>query len=329
MLTVSPLNILVVEDDPLANQLICRQLELEGHNIAGRAFDGRQAVEMTKELGPDLVLMDLQMQENNTGHTNMEAGAIATQRIQEQCPTPVIILTAHENPTLISKAKAVGAGAYLLKPPKMQEIERAAAIAIARFNDLPEMRHLNEKLQEEIARRKQAEENFKHAATHDALTGLPNRLSLRERAELEIARAKRNQLFLAIMLLDLDHFKTINDTLGHQTGDMLLQTVGERLRQTLRESDTIARLGGDEFLLLLPEIDQVENATETAQRILKAFRTPFSVNDSGISITASLGITFYPDDGDDLETLMKNADIAMYRVKEQGRDNYQYFSRVV
>ncbi len=326
MLTEHPINILVVEDDPLANQLICRQLQLEGHQVVGRAFDGSQALEMTKRLKPDIVLMDLQMREAS-GHTDMQAGTKATQLIQEQCPTPVIILTAHENPTLISKAKTVGAGAYLIKPPKIQEIERAAAIAMARFKDMMELRHLNEKLREEIALRQQAEKDIKHMATHDALTGLPNRWLLSDRFKVEMAHAKRNRQLLGIMLLDLDHFKDVNDTLGHNTGDKLLQITGKRLTNLLRKSDTTVRMGGDEFIILLPEMTQAEDAVEAAQKILATIRKPFIISSIEIQITTSIGITLCPTDGEDLETLMKNVDIAMYHAKEQGRDNYQYFSR--
>ena len=325
MLTDHPLNILVVEDDPLANQLICKQLELEGHIIAGRAFDGSQAVKMTKEVKPDVVLMDLQMQESGTGQTNMLAGAKATELIQEQSPTPVIILTAHENPTLISKAKAVGAGAYLIKPPKIADIERAAAIAMARFKDMLELRQLNEKLQEENALRLQAEKDIKYMATHDTLTGLPNRWLFTDRTELEMARAKRNQQQLGIILLDLDNFKEVNDGFGYQVGDEFLQAVGSRLVKLLRKSDTVARVGDDEFMLLLPEMTRAEDAVETAQRVLDSIAEPLTVSDHEIQATASIGITLYPTDGGDFETLMKNADIAMCRAKKQGRNKYQYF----
>jgi len=128
------------------------------------------------------------------------------------------------------------------------------------------------------------------------------------------------------MLLDLDHFKDVNDTLGHRVGDQLLQAVGERLTSLLRQSDTVARMGGDEFMVILPEIGRGEDATRIAQKILEAFRRPFVFDGHELHITTSIGIALYPDDGEDVDTLMKNADIAMYRAKEQGRDNYQRYS---
>jgi diguanylate cyclase (GGDEF)-like protein/PAS domain S-box-containing protein len=180
----------------------------------------------------------------------------------------------------------------------------------------------------DITERKQAEEELAYMATHDALTGLPNRWLLNDRLTLRLAHAHRNQQKLALTLLDLDHFKDVNDTLGHTVGDKLLQVVGERLKSLVRKSDTVARMGGDEFMLLLalPGIGGEEDAANIAQRILEAFRKPFVFNGHEIRITTSIGIAFYPDDGEDADTLMKNADIAMYRAKERGRDNYQYYS---
>jgi diguanylate cyclase (GGDEF)-like protein/PAS domain S-box-containing protein len=181
----------------------------------------------------------------------------------------------------------------------------------------------------DITERKQAEEELAYMATHDALTGLPNRWLLNDRLTLRLAHAHRNQQKLALTLLDLDHFKDVNDTLGHTVGDKLLQVVGKRLKSLVRKSDTVARMGGDEFMLLLalPGIGGEEDVANIAQRILEAFRKPFVFNSHEIRITTSIGIAFYPDDGEDADTLMKNADIAMYRAKERGRDNYQHYSR--
>jgi diguanylate cyclase (GGDEF)-like protein/PAS domain S-box-containing protein len=180
----------------------------------------------------------------------------------------------------------------------------------------------------DITERKRTEEELAYMATHDALTGLPNRWLLNDRLTLELARAQRHQQKLAVMLLDLDYFKDVNDTLGHTTGDKLLQVVGRRLRSLVRKSDTVARMGGDEFMLILlfPRIRENGDAAKIAQRILEAFRRPFAFDEHETCITASIGIAIYPDDGKDADTLMKNADIAMYRAKAQGRDNYQHYS---
>jgi len=176
---------------------------------------------------------------------------------------------------------------------------------------------------EDITERKRAEETIKHLAYHDDLTGLPNRRLFNDRLTLALAHAQRSQQKLAVMLLDLDHFKEVNDTLGHSVGDQLLQVVSKRLASLLRKGDTVARMGGDEFMLLLPEIAGGEGAAEVAQKILEAFREPFILDDHEIHVTTSIGIALYPEDGEDGDTLMKNADIAMYRAKDGGRDSYQ------
>ena len=172
----------------------------------------------------------------------------------------------------------------------------------------------------------QAEEQLVYIATHDALTGLPNRRLFHDRLALELAHARRNQHKLAVMLLDLDHFKHVNDTLGHSVGDQLLQAVGDRLISLLRKSDTVARVGDDEFMLILPGIAREYHADKVAHKILEAVRRPFVFHDHELNITASIGIALYADDGEDGDTLMKNADIAMYRAKDQGRDNYQRYT---
>ena len=177
-----------------------------------------------------------------------------------------------------------------------------------------------------IIKRKQVEETIRHLAYHDALTGLPNRMLLNDRLNLALAHAHRNQQKLAVMLLDLDHFKDVNDKLGHSMGDKLLQIVGERLTNLLRKSDTAARMGGDEFMLILPEVAQAKDVAEIAAKILEAIRTPMAFNEHEIHITTSVGIALYPDDGEDVDTLMKNADIAMYHAKDQGRDNCQRYT---
>jgi diguanylate cyclase (GGDEF)-like protein/PAS domain S-box-containing protein len=178
----------------------------------------------------------------------------------------------------------------------------------------------------DITERVQAEEQLVYIATHDPLTGLPNRRLFNDRLTLELAHTQRNRQKLVVMLLDLDHFKNVNDTLGHSMGDKLLQVVGHRLTSLVRKGDTVARMGGDEFMLVLPEMAWGEDVGKAAQKILGAFREPFVFDGHELRITTSIGIAIYPDDGEDADTLMRNADIAMYRAKERGRDNYQRYS---
>ncbi|HEY2944438.1 MAG TPA: EAL domain-containing protein [Vicinamibacteria bacterium] len=175
----------------------------------------------------------------------------------------------------------------------------------------------------DITERKRAEEQIKSLAYHDSLTGLPNRRLFQDRLSVAVAQAHRNAQRLAVLFLDLDRFKSVNDSLGHAAGDRLIQEVAERLRTCLREGDTVARLGGDEFTLLLPGVAQVVDAARVAEKVLDALRVPFLIDDRELLATASIGISLYPEDGRDADTLVKNADNAMYRAKQQGRDNYQ------
>ena len=185
---------------------------------------------------------------------------------------------------------------------------------------------LYEQAQQEIADRKKAEEAIKHMAHHDALTGLPNRRLFNERISLEISRSQRNNQKIGVMLFDLDHLKKVNDSFGHSVGDLLLQAVAQRLLGLLRKSDTVARMGGDEFLLILPEMKDSKDAILTAERILSALSTPFLLEGNQINITTSIGIVFFPDDGTDVDDLIKKADIAMYKAKEKGGNIYHFYT---
>ena len=175
----------------------------------------------------------------------------------------------------------------------------------------------------DITERKQMEEAIKYLAYYDDVTGLPNQVLLKDRLKLELAHARRNRQKIGVMLLDLDHFKQVNDAFGHNTGDWLLQRVGQRLKNFLRNSDTVARTGGDEFVLLLPELNRVEDAFKVAEKVLKAMREPFVFDGQRLDITTSIGIAIYPDDGENGDVLIKNAETAMYLAKERGRNTYQ------
>jgi diguanylate cyclase (GGDEF)-like protein/PAS domain S-box-containing protein len=174
--------------------------------------------------------------------------------------------------------------------------------------------------------RKQAEEDLQFVAKHDALTRLPNRIMFHDRLEIAVARAKRSGRRLAIMFIDMDRFKVINDTLGHDAGDALLREVARRLTRVLRASDTVARLGGDEFVVLIDEVADPVYLGTIAQKLIDAFVASFILAGNDYHITASIGISTFPDDAEDLPTLLKYADIAMYRAKEQGRNAFQFYS---
>jgi diguanylate cyclase (GGDEF)-like protein/PAS domain S-box-containing protein len=169
-------------------------------------------------------------------------------------------------------------------------------------------------------------DKLSHQAQHDALTGLPNRLLFQDRLGQALAQARRNTQQVAVIHMDLDRFKHINDTLGHSLGDALLCQAARRLDSCVRRSDTLARLGGDEFTVVLGELDDPREAMRTARNIIEAMRLPFTVEGRELFVSISLGISLFPDDGADGESLMINADVAMYRAKELGRDNFQWFA---
>ena len=172
-----------------------------------------------------------------------------------------------------------------------------------------------------------AKADLDHLAHHDALTDLPNRILLQDRLSQAIDLARRQGKQLAVMFMDLDQFKHINDSLGHAVGDQLLQSVAHRLVGCVRQSDTISRQGGDEFVLLLPQVEHAEDAALSAQKVLVALAPLHHIDGHDLHISISIGISLYPGDGQDAETLIKSADIAMYHAKENGRNNYQFFAQ--
>ncbi|MCA1247088.1 EAL domain-containing protein [Massilia sp. MS-15] len=238
---------------------------------------------------------------------------------------------------LFDVAEKAGRSVWLLDDVTAQ---REAADAIRRARDELEIRvaertaelaGANALLQEEIVERRQAEARVHHMAYHDSLTGLPNRALLADRLECALRAAQRNSRkggrALAVMFLDLDRFKTINDSLGHATGDHLLREVARRLCAAVRASDTVARLGGDEFVVLLPDVGGAAECALVGDKVIEALATPFPLEGHSLHISPSIGICLCPDDGDDVETLMRHADAAMYHAKALGRNNYQFFDQ--
>ena len=174
----------------------------------------------------------------------------------------------------------------------------------------------------DVSKARQMAQQMTYQATHDALTDLPNRMLLMDRLEQALSRAPWNRKSVAVLFLDLDRFKIVNDTLGHDIGDELLCQVAERMKDCVRNGDTISRLGGDEFVIVLTDLAAAEDANHVAEKVIDAFSRSFNLNDKEFYITTSIGVSMFPDHGEDPSTLMKNADIAMYQAKSSGRNNF-------
>jgi len=250
------------------------------------------------------------------GHSIGEVMQIITGKTRESVPNPVELVLQRD------EEMALAMGTILIhRDGREAAIEDSAAPihdvngkivgAVIVFHDITAAQSMVTKM--------------KHLAQHDSLTNLPNRVLLDDRVTQAIALAKRRGTQLALLFLDLDNFKHINDSLGHAIGDKLLQTVAQRLCACVRHADTVSRLGGDEFVILMTQDKQAQDATLTADKILAALAMPYSIIEHDLHVTTSIGISIYPADGQDAGVLLKNADIAMYHAKKKGRNNYQFF----
>lgn len=258
-----------------------------------------EALERLVETRFDAILLDLNLPDSS--------GLEAVRSINLVAPgVPVVVLSGWEDEALATRAVEVGAQDYLVKG-------RADGAGLARA-----IRY--------AIRRKLAEQYTSHLAYHDGLTNLPNRRLLLDRLSTALSRTRRNRRMLAVLFLDVDHFKHVNDTLGHAVGDQLLVAVAERLRRCMRDSDTVSRLSGDEFALVLPEIVRAEDVSGFAGKVLQGLRTPFWLEGHQVVVSASMGISLFPTDGEAPEALLKRADAAMYKTKARGGDSYQFYS---
>ena len=180
---------------------------------------------------------------------------------------------------------------------------------------------------QDITERKRQEEEARFLAYHDTLTGLPNRRLLDDRLRQAIFLAQRRDSRIALMVVDLDHFKQVNDALGHRAGDAVLREAAHRVAGCLRKADTLARHGGDEFVVVIPDLQQEGDCQVVAEKILRSLVPPFQVDGRDFVIGASIGVSLYPADAGDGEALLRNADVAMYRAKQLGRNNYRFYGR--
>ena len=247
---------------------------------------------------PGVVLLDLSLPDSH--------GLETFDKVYAHSPTvPIIVLTGNDDQMIALSAVKTGAQDYLIKG----KLDRELLVRAMQYS----------------IERKRYQEQLEHQANYDALTGLPNRNLLHDRLK-QAVYAQRHARAIAVVFIDLDHFKFINDSLGHSAGDKLLQKMADRLRDAVRDGDTVSRLGGDEFILVLNDQQNEEIIFRAMQRIIGELGKPLVIDGQELTVTCSAGISLYPQDGPDVDTLLKNADAAMYRAKEAGRNNFQFYT---
>ena len=294
--------LLLVEDEVEAREMLGRMLSLNYPEAKiYQADDGVAGLEMYREFRPEVVITDL-----NMPHMNGIAMAREIKAIDRDAT--IVAVTAHSETSYLLNAIEIGIDHYLLKPV-----------------NYPELFRIMERVGEKIKLRRM-EQLMMHQAQHDTLTDLPNRKLFMDFLTLELAQARRNRKSLAVLFLDLDHFKQINDTLGHAAGDELLQAVARRLKGCVRESDTVARIGGDEFNVLMPDLSQTDDVGVVVHKIMGVFEAPFRLEGVEVKATTSVGVSMYPEDGDSTEDLLKKADAAMYAAKQYEGSSYQFYN---
>jgi diguanylate cyclase (GGDEF)-like protein len=247
---------------------------------------------------PTLVLLDLSLPDSH--------GLETFSKIYAHSPNiPIIVLTGNDDQALALTAVKTGAQDFLVK----SKLDCELLVRAMRYS----------------IERKRYQEELEHQANYDELTGLPNRQLLNDRLKQSVF-GQRYKRSVAVVFIDVDHFKDVNDSLGHSAGDKLLRSIADRLRSAVREVDTVARLGGDEFVLILHDQARGDVIFRAMQRIIDTVKEPVEIDNRELNITCSAGISLYPQDGPDVETLLKNADTAMYRAKAKGRNNFQFFT---
>lgn len=314
--------ILAVDDNP-ANLLVIRRVLAKLDVDVVEAASGNDALKATLDDEFALVLLDVYMPDIN----GFEVAEILSQE-EGTRQTPIIFVTATYADD-VHRLKGYGFGAvdYMAKPleatilmSKVQVFLELYRHRMALRDALGELSERNRQLEIEVEQRKQMEQEMRHLAMHDMLTGLPNRVLFMDRLESAQRRAERNNGKFALVYVDVDHFKEVNDTWGHGAGDALLVELAERLRGSLRENDTVARLGGDEFALVLEELDDIDDAHGLLERVMGTLQQPMCYQrrdgeQINLAIAASIGVASYPADGTEVDALLHAADQAMYRIK--------------
>jgi diguanylate cyclase (GGDEF)-like protein len=309
--------VLVVDDDPLNVDVLAGLLG--GFARVVPAYGGEDAVTAALDNTPDLVLLDVDMPDMD--------GYDVCRRLKDDPRTravPVIFVTARGGEEDETRGLELGAIDYIAKPirPAIVSARVRNQLALKRQRDALE--RLSGELSIEVSQLIDAEKEITHLATHDALTGLPNRMLFLDRLDAAVAQTHRSKETLAVLFVDLDGFKAVNDTLGHAVGDALLKHVAAQVRGCVRETDTVARLGGDEFVVLLTGLSDNAAVETIAGAILERLAAPFETDGATARISGSIGIACSGLHGDDAESLLQNADAAMYAAKRGGKNAFAF-----
>ena len=303
-----PVKVLLVEKDPAEVRLFRDSLAEAGDDQFALTWAGQlfETINCLDKAQFDIVMLDPSLPDSQGFDTFV--------RVRMRAPkVPIILLSTADDEELAVRALQNGAQDCLIKGQlESGSLTRSIRYAIERHRVMADL---------ELARQEEH-----RLAYFDALTDLPNRQLFYDRLNQALSHALRNNEKLALMFIDLDGFKTVNDSMGHASGDLLLQAVARRLTNCLRKSDTVARMGGDEFTCILPDIKKSGDISVVAQKIIRALSSPFNINGNRIHISGSIGASTYPDDAGDVDALIKNADIAMYDAKKQGKNNFQFFA---
>ena len=299
--------ILIVDDEPANVQLLEQILREAGYRRLTTTMDPQAVCALHRANNYDLILLDLQM----PGMDGFQVMA-GLKEVDTDAYLPVLVITAQPSEKL--RALACGAKDFVTKPFDLSEVKM-------RIHNMLEVRLLYRQLEHH-------NRALASLALHDTLTGLPNRRLLMDRLSLAIAHASRHSGTMAVLYLDLDGFKQVNDNFGHDVGDALLRMVADRLVGTVRKMDTVARLGGDEFVIALAELSEDDDVAKLVSKVILAVSVPYSIQGHSVGISASVGVSIYPTHGQDVAALMKCADLALYEAKHAGKNDYRISAHV-
>lgn len=324
-------NILLVDDHSAKRMAIVSVLDSLQQNIVS-VESGRDALRSLLDHDYAVILLDVQMPAMDGFET---AELIRSRTASED--TPIIFITAYTYAeTDMLRGYSLGAVDFIFTPIIPDILRAKVSVFVELFHKTQAIKRHEEHLEglveertaaltAEIAERIQVQGRLHHLAHHDALTGMPNRILFVERLKQGLSRAQWRRRSVAVLFFDLDRFKLVNDTLGHEAGDQLLRMASERLLTCIRDGDTLARFGGDEFAAFLDDIASPDDVAPIIREFLHVLSMPFMIDDHEFFISGSIGVSVYPNDGSDTKTLMKNADTAMYRAKQQGGNSYQFY----